>query len=200
MCRELDINQIWLITGSGPAHPFLDLDLDRVKVALEERSLFYEICTSILRERLNRVSSTLAPAQPERSRARRGVTRTVVIEFPPEYARQRIARLRTQAQALLREADRLAEQVEISEELRDEKKHFTHVALERNLTSVTEMQDMIARLRKATMQRGKKAELSIHLGVAKARVSEWLRKERPVTPSGETTLRLLAWVQAEEAK
>lgn len=198
MCRELGINQIWLITGSGPTHPFLNLDLHSVKVLLEERSLLYEMCTSILRERLNRLSSTLAPIQPERSRARRGPS--ILIEFSPEDARQRIVRLRSQAQALLREADRLAEQVAISEELRDEKKHLAKVALERNIPSMTEMQDVITRLRKAAQQRGKKAELSIHLGVAKARVSEWLRKEKPVMPSGETTLKLLRWVQEQESQ
>ena len=197
MCRELNINQVWLITGSGPAHPFLDLDLDSVKVALEERSLLYEICTSLLRERLSRLSITLAPINPAKSLTRR-VTRTCLIQFPPEYARQRIARLRSQAEALLREADSLAEQVETSEELRDERIHLPTVTLERNVSSMTEMQDVIARLRKITMQRGKKAELSIHLGVAKARVSEWLRKEKSVSPSGETTLKMLRWVEQQE--
>ncbi|HOC57896.1 MAG TPA: helix-turn-helix transcriptional regulator [Verrucomicrobiota bacterium] len=80
------------------------------------------------------------------------------------------------------------------------KKLLPRVTPERNVSAMTEMQDLIARLRKATSQRSKKAELSKHLGVAKARISEWLRRVKPVTPSGETTLRLLQWVQQQERK
>ena len=57
---------------------------------------------------------------------------------------------------------------------------------------------LLARLNRATRQRGKKTELADFLGVPHTRVSEWLSGRRE--PGGETTLRLLAWVTAEEAK
>jgi hypothetical protein len=58
--------------------------------------------------------------------------------------------------------------------------------------------NLLERLRLATAKRGRKTELAAWLGVPRQSVNHWLsaRKE----PSGETTLRLLNWVTAEEAK
>lgn len=57
---------------------------------------------------------------------------------------------------------------------------------------------LIERLRRATGERGRKTELAAWLGVPRQSLNDWMsaRKE----PSGETTLRLLNWVTAEEAK
>jgi hypothetical protein len=57
---------------------------------------------------------------------------------------------------------------------------------------------LIVRLIRATSNRGKKADLARFLGVPISRVSEWLN--RTFAPGGEITLRLLEWVQAEEAQ
>jgi DNA-binding transcriptional regulator YiaG len=57
---------------------------------------------------------------------------------------------------------------------------------------------LIDRLRKVTKGHGKKSALARTLGVPPQRVREWLAEE--VAPGGETTLRLLEWVTAEEAK
>lgn len=58
--------------------------------------------------------------------------------------------------------------------------------------------ELVGRIRKATQARGSKTKLAKWLGTSPQSVTDWLagRKE----PSGETTLRLLAWVTAEEAK
>jgi hypothetical protein len=53
------------------------------------------------------------------------------------------------------------------------------------------------RLRTATQGKGKKTELAKFLGVKPPRISEWLSDREP---GGETTLRLLQWVEREEAK
>ncbi len=60
------------------------------------------------------------------------------------------------------------------------------------------LQKLLERLNTATKSHGKKSELATFLGVALPTVSVWLSGKQE--PSGGTTLRLLEWVQAEEAK
>ncbi len=55
---------------------------------------------------------------------------------------------------------------------------------------------LIERLRKATEGRGRKTELASWLGVSPQKVTDWLSER--VEPSGETTLRLLHWVEQQE--
>ena len=62
----------------------------------------------------------------------------------------------------------------------------------------SKLDDLIARLLKATEARGKRTELARDLKVPLPRLSEWLNKAS--APGGETTLRLLAWVQKQEKK
>jgi hypothetical protein len=57
---------------------------------------------------------------------------------------------------------------------------------------------LMQRVKRATVQPGKKTQLSLFLEVPLRRVSEWLSGVR--NPSGETTLQLLEWVAAEEAQ
>lgn len=54
------------------------------------------------------------------------------------------------------------------------------------------------RLKAATSQRGKKAELARYLKVPPPRVAEWL--SGVYIPGAETTLQMLEWVTAQEAK
>lgn len=56
--------------------------------------------------------------------------------------------------------------------------------------------NLIERVKRAASASGKKAELARLLDVAPARVSEWLAGKKE--PGGETTLRLLAWVEQQE--
>lgn len=58
------------------------------------------------------------------------------------------------------------------------------------------MPKLIARLRKATSEHGRKTELAVWLGVSPQKVTDWLSER--VEPSGETTLRLLKWVEQQE--
>ena len=57
---------------------------------------------------------------------------------------------------------------------------------------------LLKRLDIATAQRGKKSELAKFLGVSLVQVSQWLTGDRE--PGGETTLRLLQWVEQQEQK
>jgi hypothetical protein len=59
------------------------------------------------------------------------------------------------------------------------------------------MESLLTRIRGATKERGKKLELANFLGQPQTRISNWLALDR--APSGEVTLQMLEWVQAEEA-
>ncbi|MCZ7636246.1 MAG: hypothetical protein M5U12_09550 [Verrucomicrobia bacterium] len=61
-----------------------------------------------------------------------------------------------------------------------------------------ELDKLIARVRKSASAPGKKAALADFLGVPRPRVSEWLAGR--TAPGGETTLRLLHWVEQEESR
>jgi transcriptional regulator with XRE-family HTH domain len=78
-----------------------------------------------------------------------------------------------------------------------EKRLLTEVTPERNVTGVTEIALLLQRLKRA-LEGVRKGDLARSLKVPLPRVSEWLSGR--VMPSGETTLRLLHWVEQREQK
>jgi transcriptional regulator with XRE-family HTH domain len=62
----------------------------------------------------------------------------------------------------------------------------------------TKLTALLARINRATAQRGTKTELAKYLGVSRQRVTNWLSLDS--APNGEITLQMLEWVQAREAK
>lgn len=60
----------------------------------------------------------------------------------------------------------------------------------------SQMLSLLARLKRAASPRGMKSKLAKRLGVPLSNVSQWLSGERE--PGGETTLRLLHWVEQQE--
>jgi DNA-binding transcriptional regulator YiaG len=78
-----------------------------------------------------------------------------------------------------------------------EKSPFTSVSESVNVSPVKpKLPSLLERLKSATSQRGKKTELAGFLGVSLVQVSQWLTGDRE--PGGETTLRLLHWVEQQE--
>ena len=57
---------------------------------------------------------------------------------------------------------------------------------------------LLDRLKMATERRGMKSALAKYLGVPLASVSQWLSGDRE--PGGETTLKMLRWVQEQESQ
>jgi hypothetical protein len=57
---------------------------------------------------------------------------------------------------------------------------------------------LLAKLNRLTQEPGKKTELADFLGAPLASVSRWLSGKRD--PGGETTLKLLRWVQEQESQ
>jgi transcriptional regulator with XRE-family HTH domain len=66
----------------------------------------------------------------------------------------------------------------------------------------TELEKLIARVRRAAGKPGAKAELARFLDVAPARVTEWLTTDaaKRKEPGGHNTLALLRWVEQQERK
>lgn len=78
-----------------------------------------------------------------------------------------------------------------------EKINLTTVSESDNIRGVKDkLPSLLKRLKVATAQRGKKSELAKFLGVSLVQVSQWLTGDRE--PGGETTLRLLHWVEQQE--
>ena len=81
----------------------------------------------------------------------------------------------------------------------EEKKELTEGKLSINNDDVKpNIEALIARLRKATTQRGQKAALAKFLGVHRVQVSQWLAGKPE--PSGDITLKMLHWVEHQERK
>ena len=78
---------------------------------------------------------------------------------------------------------------------KDDRKLLTEVTPERNMAGMTEIAFLLRRLKRA-LEGVKKGDLARSLKVPLPRVSEWLSGR--VMPSGETTLRLLQWVEQQE--
>jgi DNA-binding transcriptional regulator YiaG len=76
---------------------------------------------------------------------------------------------------------------------------LTHISVSAKRGDVkAQLPNLLERLRKATAERGKKSTLAKFLGVPLANVSQWLSGVRE--PGGETTLRMLHWVEQQERK
>ncbi len=74
---------------------------------------------------------------------------------------------------------------------------LSHVTVSGNVENVkAKLPILLHRLNQATTERGMKSELAKFMGVPLPNVSQWLSGERE--PSGETTLRLLHWVEQQE--
>jgi len=77
------------------------------------------------------------------------------------------------------------------------KKDLTVVSLKSKYASVkSEIQKLIEQVRRKASKPGAKSKLARALGVAPARISEWLSGEKE--PGGDYTLRLRNWVEQQE--
>lgn len=69
---------------------------------------------------------------------------------------------------------------------------------ENRMMRAVQMRELLERVRKFTLARGMKAKLAADLPVPLPRISEWLSGK--YEPNGETTLRLLQWVEQQEGQ
>jgi transcriptional regulator with XRE-family HTH domain len=80
---------------------------------------------------------------------------------------------------------------------REAKKGLTSLSLKSKAWGMkSEVQKLIEQVKRKASKPGAKSQLARALGVAPARISEWLSGEKE--PGGEYTLKLLHWVEQQE--
>ena len=196
ICRHLNVDPLYLASGIGAAMPFHNVDLEGRSVPGSKS--FRIVCATELMEKLefsralNRSLSAnkdlLVGLQadalaPTYERAISGIVKAFLVEAPPEI----------RPLALEHVARSLREFVDVH----GKRKLLTNITYSGNLSSVkSTMANLLDRLNKATSQRGTKSKLAKVMGVPLANISQWLSGARE--PGGETTLRLLHWVEQQE--
>jgi transcriptional regulator with XRE-family HTH domain len=198
ICRHLNVDPLYLASGTGAVMPFHYIDLEERNVPGSDS--FRMVCATQLREELE-FSRALSRAlsgnkqlfaefqadalAPAYERAISGIVKAFLAEAPPEIRQLALEHI---ARALREFLD-----------VHAKRKLLTYITVTGNFVPVkSTMASLLDRLNKATSQRGMKSKLAKVMGVPLANVSQWLSGARE--PGGETTLRLLEWVQAEEAK
>lgn len=190
-CKRLDIRQLYLATGSQPVTPFFDAgpleDLPSPNISFRRACVAGPI--SDLLNMVDCGSDMVGPGGSMEAyrRAASELFRTFLLRLPKDRYKDF---LDTLYRAMMEfEAVSLKAVENIS---------LTGIPPIRNTSDmVRDLKSLRARLRTATSDYGKKAELARHLETSLPRISEWLSDTEP---GGETTLKLLNWVEQQEAK
>jgi transcriptional regulator with XRE-family HTH domain len=228
VCNLLELSQRWLATGIDedtrglylPIHHSLNLQIRPRMLFSEAYDLYlkplYEEQVSegaavIKAAKLRRVKLSLrtvgAPTPERVSMALQGRIRSEVSQFPPhlldplkdhilraldDFAASHVAEIKSHLDAVIR-----SEQREAAED--SERKLLTNTSVSVSVASMkSPMDKLIARLRAATRARGAKAELARALNIPAETIIRYLSGK--MEPGGDTTLRLLQWVEQEERK
>jgi transcriptional regulator with XRE-family HTH domain len=206
--QEYSINPMWLATGEGSPSQSRPLPFDEIELLIPSSTRFsqaydshldalcrnrysnarvlFEQCLDSWRKMfafLNQSPEKISTAELEwlynLIRSRKSKVREV-LNFRDAIER-RLHKLRTLARGTKEKADIV----------------LTEVTPARNMAGMTEIAFLLQRLKRA-LEGVRKGDLARSLKVPLPRVSEWLSGR--VMPSGETTLRLLHWVEQQEQK
>jgi transcriptional regulator with XRE-family HTH domain len=194
--KRFNLRPYWLATGAESPVDDMPFDDSEFFSQIDQKALFSEIFDSTLagpltkehyekqiemrrlKWKIEKFIDTIAPGR-------------LLILQNPISVEQLLATIKTLAA-------KLEEAIQHAKDL-PKKKGLTDVPLSGNVSSMkSPLEDLLCRLARATEARGKKAALAIFLKVTPPRISEWIHGAKE--PSGETTLRLLKWVTAEEAQ
>jgi len=217
ICEKFNISQQWLATGRDPVSGYVVIPQDLL-IQTAPRSLF----SAAFDDRLGhfvqeRIQQTQALA---RAIAAKADASGKILEdrlynlalcwfqrIPPHLYQEYFSVLMAASSAFFQQhrgqfapgvwpPPRLPRPQELEN---TEKKLLPEVTASDNVLPVKQtMANLLERLNTATSQRGTKSKLAKAMGVPLANVSQWLSGVRE--PGGETTLRLLEWVRAEEAE
>jgi len=221
-CRLLNLNPFWLATGADANHPFFDVSLAS---QAPPEALFSEVCLGMLKQQLalrskhhfslafNRAGRAIA-AEPYvelienllnfaafdlPAKARWGFLihlAAAVEEFKKTLTGEELA-----------DSDAAVPQPEQQQESGSPAKAEENLPVDTLRLSVNSpgvlanqlnLASLLARVKRATEQPGKKSALANWLRVPLPRVSEWLNEVHE--PGAEITLQLLNWVNREEER
>lgn len=206
-CDRFNLCQLWLATGEGGLLGYVKLPLE-TGLQIDAGELFSGIWDRFLGHHVKKV--VLAKAFQTRifsaypgaaAKAKRGYLRAMLQSWfdrlPPELYADYFGELMAKSSEFCQQHGLLRLVPELRKE--NDKSLLTQVDVSANITAVrTPMENLMARLNAATKARGKKTELAKALGIPLETVSRYLAGN--MEPGGEVTLRLLKWVEQEEAK
>jgi len=209
VCAKFDICQRWLATGfepmggyvSFPAEIGLEVGRNETFSAAYHRILSHKVEQVILETAWRRAEAFAGAdaIQPDRMADNYAyeLARAFFQRVPGHLRQDFYGWLAGAASQFLQSRRDNLSPVEVPKE--SEKKELTKDSEYRNIGNMkSPIKILLARVALATKARGKKAALAKFLHVPPPRISDWLRGN--YEPSGDSALRLLEWVTAEEAK
>lgn len=206
--KAFNLNQVWLAEGKLSPTPYLTLDPDFVD-KLPKNEYFSKVYQNYLRsaiiERQHAALSvgvdlagappTVPPTEKETADMFRDLgtrMRMKFIKLSPSEQWLFVRAVHVAINEFLMGVPPLDSDFEDWEG--EEKMPLTDVSDIDNISPVkSEMANLLGLLKKATSQRGMKSRMAKAFGVPLSTVSQWLSGKRE--PGGETTLRLLKWVE-----
>lgn len=222
LCENFDISQRWLALGVLPIHPRYDAYMGD-SVSVNKNSLFSWFFDKYLSHETGLVERSIIRATDEAA-FRKGTFVEHLLADPaklkmlnPEaiafftkiainlYINDLPARLKiSYSKALMHATDEFLNKyvkqragTVTAPSKEPPKKPVDIFSNKENIEGVKRyLPELIKRLKNVTSERGKKAALADFLDVTPAMVSQWLSGDRE--PGGETTLRLLTWIEQEE--
>ena len=225
-CKKLNINQRWLSTGELPSSPFFDLDLKEHQLNIAETALFSVVCRGRLHtdlelrselawsigqyqssgdamthdygETLIEIVKVFLSKIPEAERA--GALATLRGQMVAGAASDKIVSLAQLKVIRQRHAQAVGKNTTPAgvQFANDKIDVDALVTLGESVSVKAQWPGLLERLKKATKARGVASALARELDVPLASVSRWLNGKRE--PSGDITLKLLRWVERQEAK
>jgi transcriptional regulator with XRE-family HTH domain len=201
VAQNFELNPHWL-AGQGGSHKIKDIIDDAAFIGqIPPRALFSEIYDMHIADRAKKSTddadqNSKAFLEHYKKLLESVKDQSLPIETRREINRHIIAQTGKYVSALTAEINRRkAVNLKLNEVF--DKLDLTEVNGSVNNTDVTpKLPSLLKRLKAATSQRGKKSALAEFLGVSLVQVSQWLAGDRE--PGGETTLRLLHWVEQQE--
>lgn len=108
ICRELNLNPLWLLVGAGPQKPFVSVDLSPFLGEIAQEALFSTVCKHVLFEVVEEALEKLGVIDEAKA--------YVVMEREwVAQSRQRAKSLRRQATELIQQAEKLEAEASLSE-------------------------------------------------------------------------------------
>jgi DNA-binding transcriptional regulator YiaG len=171
----------WLATGAASPKLWGPFDDSPFIESVTPRSLFTAVYDRFIAGLLSQQQAQLAEALKLRA-------------APPPRLRSQLLDYWASVEALAKEKQR---KLKVSGP--DENTLLTQASTCGIMPSVkAQLDNLLARLNRLTQEPGKKTELADFLSAPLASVSRWLSGKRD--PGGETTLKLLRWVQEQESQ
>lgn len=209
ICEKFETCQQWLESGDEPARGYVRLPSE-IGLEIKPNELFSSAWERrvghFVKERVRKMQAmkeiiASRPDAPEKILENRlyYLTHVACDRIPPELYNDYFDRLMAQTSAFVQSLPAQPSKIPMLSTGKKSEMDLTYVSETVNNVDVKpKLPKLLERLKVATIQRGKKSELAKFLGVSLVQVSQWLTGDRE--PGGETTLRLLHWVEQQERK